>query len=167
MTSTRNPETTTGNAGTRTRGPVLASLYAGLVLTVLSVAAVYVDRASTGLLSAHLEAGYPSYSAAQIEEAVALWTTVLTVVGALGVAGWGVAIWATRRGLRWSTWLATTLFAVGTALALYLLTVRDTSGDTGLPMELGLVGVVPSVAGLAAVLLAWRTRKPVATAVPA
>jgi hypothetical protein len=168
--TTRNPEVRT--LGSRSpeppsRGPVLASLYAGLVLTVLSVAAVYVDRASTGLLAAHLEAGYPSYSASEIDEAVGLWTIVLTTVGALGVIGWVLAIWAVRRGARWAGWLVGSLFTLGTVLALYLLTVRDNNGETGLPMELGLVGLVPSVAGLVAVLLMWRARKPVRRGIPA
>ena len=161
----RTPDTRTPD--TSLRGPVLASLYAGLILTVLSVAFVYVDRAGTGLLAAHLKASYPSYGPTRIEDAVTLWTIVLTVVGALGAVGWILAIWATRRGFRWAGWLMGTLFAVGTVLALYLLTVRDTSGDTGLPIELGLIGLLPSAAGLAAVLLMWRARKSVTRGVPA
>jgi hypothetical protein len=151
-TSTQNHQ---GARGTRSR-PVTASLYAGLGLTVLSVAAVHVDRTTTHLLAAHLERGYPAYSSAQIDEAVGLWAIVLSTVGALGIVGWLVAIWATRSGRRWASWLVTGLFAVGTSLALYLLFVRDTSGDTGLPALLGGVGVLPSVAGLAAVVLLWR-----------
>lgn len=162
-TRTRDTRTT----DTSIRGPVLASLYTGLILTVLSVAFVFVDRASSGLLAAHLKESYPSYGPTRIEEAVTLWTTVLTIVGALSVVGWILAIWATRRGFRWAGWLMATLFAVGTALGLYLLTVRDTSGDTGLPTELGVIGLLPSAAGLAAVLLTWRSRKSVTRGMPA
>jgi hypothetical protein len=48
------------------------------------------------------------------------------------------------------------MFVVGTSIALFNLLVQDTSGDTGLPPLLGWVGLLPSLAGLAAVILLWR-----------
>ena len=42
-------------------------------------------------------------------------------------------------------------------VGLSALLVRDTSGDTGLPAVLGGLQLLPAVAGLAAVVLLWRT----------
>ena len=51
---------------------------------------------------------------------------------------------------------ATGLFVAGTAIALFDLTIRDTSGDTGLPALLGWVGLLPCLAGLVMVITLWR-----------
>jgi hypothetical protein len=48
------------------------------------------------------------------------------------------------------------VFAAGTSLALTALLVKDTSGEVGLAPVLGLIGLLPCVAGLAAVVLLWR-----------
>ena len=71
---------------TPTNRPALTSLYAGLGLTVVAVAAVFVDRATTNLLASHIRSGYPAYSAGRTSEAVTLWLTYLSVLGALVVA---------------------------------------------------------------------------------
>jgi hypothetical protein len=155
---------TTRSLDRRARGRVLASLCTGLVLTVLAVVAAF---AGTSTLEAHISAGYPSYSEAEVQQVVSAWLALLSIVGVLGAAGWGLAIWAVRRGYSWSGWLTGALFVVGTAIALYLLTVKETTGDAGLPMALGLAGVVPSLAGLVAVVQLWRARTPVTHGAPA
>jgi hypothetical protein len=43
----------------------------------------------------------------------------------------------------------------GTGIAVFDLLVKDTSGDTGLPPLLGWIGMLPCLAGLAAVTLLW------------
>lgn len=48
------------------------------------------------------------------------------------------------------------MFALGALVALIGLLIRDTSGDTGLAPLLGWIGMLPSVAGLAAVTILWR-----------
>lgn len=134
----------------------IAPLYIGLGLTVVSVLALYVDHATANVLAGHIRSGYPSYDQASIDAAAMTYLIYLSVVGALGILSWLFAIWATSTGRPWDGWLAAAMFVVGTSIALFNLLVEDTSGDTGLPPLLGWVGVLPSLAGLAAVILLWR-----------
>jgi hypothetical protein len=79
----------------------------------------------------------------------------LSVIGVLGAAAWLWAIRAVATGKRWARGAATTLFVLGTAIALIDLLVKDTSGDTGLSPLLGWVGILPCLPGLVAVTLLW------------
>ena len=100
--------------------------------------------------------GYPAYTPARIDSAVTTYLVYLSVVGALGIICWLLAIWAVRAGKRWVRGAATAMLALGTAIAVVDLLIRDTSGDTGLPSLLGWVGVLPCLAGLLAVTRLWR-----------
>ena len=144
-----NTTSTRQDAG-RNPGAV-AALYLGLLLTALATGAPWVDHATTDVLAHHVRAGYPGYSEGQVESAVATWLAILTVVGVLGTAGWLGSIWAVRVGKPWARWLAMALLLAGTAVAVAALMTRDTSGDVGLAPQLGLVGLLPSLAGAVAV----------------
>ncbi|HEY3503801.1 MAG TPA: hypothetical protein VGN37_13580 [Actinocatenispora sp.] len=133
----------------------MAALVAGLALTLVALLAPY---ASGTVLADHIRAGYPSYDAARIDTAATTYLVYLSVVGALGVLGWLGTLWAAGRRKPWARWVATGLFAVGTSVALFDLLVRDTSGDTGLPPLLGWLGLLPCLAGIAALALLWRRR---------
>ena len=98
----------------------------------------------------------PTYTQARIDSAVTTYLVYLSVVGALGIICWLWAVWAVKAGKRWARGAATALFALGTAIALIDLLVKDTSGDTGLPPLLGWAGMLPCLAGLLAVTLLWR-----------
>jgi hypothetical protein len=135
---------------------VLGAMYAGLGLTAATLIVLYVDHATANVLAGHIRAGYPAYTQARIESAVTTYLVYLSGVGALGIASWLAAIWAVRAGKRWARGASTTLFALGTGIALTDLLVRDTSGDTGLPPLLGWAGMLPCAAGLLAVGLLWR-----------
>lgn len=139
-----------------TRDRTLPALYTGLALTVFATVAPFADRATTQVLAGHIRAGYPTYTAADVDIAATTYVVHLSVVGALGVLGWLWTIRAVTAGRRWARGLATALFAIGTSIALFDLLVVDTSGDTGLPPLLGWVGMAPSVAGLLAVATLWR-----------
>jgi hypothetical protein len=132
-------------------------MYAGLLLTIAAAAAPYVDRATGHLLADHLRHGYPEYTRAELDTAVSTWVAILTVVGVLGVVGWVGTIWAVRAGKRWARWAASALFGLGTSLALTAALVRDTSGEVGLAPQLGVLGVLPCLAGLLAVTALWRS----------
>lgn len=136
--------------------PALAAMYAGLGLTVAATIVPYADHATANVLAGHIRAGYPAYSQARIDAAATTYLTYLTVIGALGVVCWLAAIRAETTGRRWARAAATALFVAGSGVALFDLLVRDTSGDTGLPPLLGWAGVLPCLAGLAAVVLQWR-----------
>ncbi|GGR55314.1 hypothetical protein J2S40_002542 [Nocardioides luteus] len=144
---------------TRRTGPSTAAMLLGMGLTVAAVVVVYVDRASADVLAGHIRAGYPGYDQGQIDTAATTYLAYLTVLGVLGVLAWGAGVWVTRKRLTVAPWLVSALFVVGTSVALFNLTVRDTSGATGLAPLIGWVGLLPSLAGLAAVVLVWRARR--------
>ncbi|MEU3224808.1 hypothetical protein ABZ695_16850 [Streptomyces sp. NPDC006976] len=141
------------------RGP-LAAMYAGLALTVLATIAPYADRGTTHLLADHIRAGYPDYSQAQIDSAVTTYLVVSTVIGALGVLAWLTTAWTVKSGKRWAPALATAVFVTAAATGLTGLLIKDTSGATGLPPELGWAGLIPCLAGAVAVTLLWRRAHP-------
>jgi hypothetical protein len=135
------------------RRPALAAMYAGVVLTVVAAIAPF---ASGDVLADHIREGYPTYTQGEVDTAVTAWLVILTVVGVLGLVGWAATISAVRAGKRWVRWAATAMFAIGTTLALTALLTKDTSGDTGLAPVLGWIGMLPCLAGVAAVVLLWR-----------
>ena len=136
--------------------PAVPAMYAGLALTVAATIAPYVDRATTGVLASHIDAGWPAYGQARIESAVTTWLVILSVLGALGAAGWIGTIWAVESGKRWARWTATTLFALGISIALTLVFITEPTGQQGLPPALAWIGVLPSLAGAVAVARLWR-----------
>ncbi|MCP2256617.1 hypothetical protein LX15_000300 [Streptoalloteichus tenebrarius] len=135
-------------------------MYVGLALTVLATVAAYVDRGTTHLLADHIRAGYPTYSQAQVDSAVTTYLVVSSAIGALGVLGWLTAAWAVKAGKRWARPISTVLLVLGASAGLAGLLTKDTSGATGLPPELGWAGMVPCLAGVLAVTLLWRRRRP-------
>lgn len=134
-------------------------MYAGLVLTVIVTIMMYIDHSTTHLLANHIQAGYPSYSQARIDEAVKLWMIYLTILGVIGVVSWLISIWYVKKDKKWARWLATGFFAIGTFLALFNLFVKDNNGETGLPFVLGLIGLLPCLAGLWSVIQLWKTKQ--------
>ena len=136
----------------------IRAMYAGLGLTVVAMLVPYVDHATANVLAGHIRAGYPAYAQARIGSAVTTYLVYLSVVGALGIVCWLWTIRAVKAGRRWARGAATTVFALGTAIALTDLLIKDTSGQTGLPPLLGWAGVIPCLAGLLAVVLLWRRR---------
>lgn len=131
----------------------VVAMYAGLILTVIAVLVVIVDQMSTNVLSRHLRDVYAGYTASEpVESAIVAY---LAIVGALGTVAWLWTIWAVRRQKRWTRPVATMLFLVASGLALVNLVVEE-YGHTILPTVFGVVGVLPCVAGLVAVLLLWR-----------
>ncbi|WP_420750536.1 hypothetical protein [Rhodococcus sp. O3] len=132
------------------------ALLVGCVLTVVAAIAVYGGQTASGILTAHVRAGYPSFTQDHIDAATDIYLTYLIVLGVLGALGWLTTLWVARRSTSWARLLATGLWVVATGIALFDLTVRDTSGDTALPATVGWMGLAPCVAGLVAVVLLWR-----------
>ncbi len=136
---------------------VIAAMYTGLAMTVVATIVPYIDHATSNTLADHIRAGYPTYTDARIDTAATTYLVYLSVTGVLGVVGWLWTVRALKTGKRWARGAATALFALGTSIALADLLIKDTSGDTGLPLLLGWVGMLPCLAGLLAVILLWRT----------
>jgi hypothetical protein len=134
------------------RNQAITAMTVGLLLTIVATVVPFVTPA----LRDHLRAAYPGYTEARIDRAVTTWLVVLTVVGVLGAAGWVGSIWMVATRTRGATVVATSLFLLGTAVALSGLLVEDTSGDPGLAPVLGWIGMLPCVAGAVAVAQLWR-----------
>jgi hypothetical protein len=132
--------------------PAIAAMAVGLVLTIAATIVPFV----TGALRDHIRTGYPTYTDARVDSAVNTWLIILTVIGALGIAGWLGSIWIVARRKPWATWAATGMFALGTCVAVADLVIKDKSGDVGLAPLLGWIGMLPSSAGLIAVVMLWR-----------
>jgi hypothetical protein len=147
---------TTLNTRPRNR-TTLAVTYLGVGLTTIATLFPFVDRATTTVLADHLQASYPAYASGEIDAAVTAYLVILSAVGLLGLLGWLGTAWAVRAGKNWARWLATALLMAGSCIAIAALTVQDTSGDVGLAPLLGWLQALPCLAGLAAVVLLWRT----------
>lgn len=143
-------------ANHHSRSAVVA-MSVGLVLTVVAIVVPFLGSPAGQLISTHVKAGYPSYTADEVAAATGMYLAWLTVAGVLGVAAWITSIVVVRTGERWALWVAGTAFVVGAAISLFDLTIRDTSGDTGLPALIGWLGVLPAAAGLVAVVLLWKS----------
>lgn len=141
---------------TREMRPVLTAMYAGLAVTVAATVFPYADRATTGLLAEHIRAGYPAYTAERIDSAVVTYLVLSTVIGVFGVTAWLGTTWAVKAGRQWARPAGALLFALGVAVGLAALLVRDTSGAAGLPPALGWAWTAPSVAALPALVLLWK-----------
>ncbi|MGW6209552.1 hypothetical protein ACWF9B_38670 [Streptomyces sp. NPDC055089] len=141
---------------TRPARGVTGAMYTGLGLTVAATVLPYVDRATTHWLADHIRAGYPAYSRTRVDSAVTTYLVLLSVVGALGVAAWLWTAWAVRADKRWARPAATLTLVPVVGIGLTGLLTRDTSGETGLPPELGWAGMAPCLAALLAVALLWR-----------
>lgn len=149
--------TATRSTGRRRR--LLAVMWAGLVLTVIAAVYPFVDRTTTHALADHVQAGYPSYGAGEIDTAVTAYLVILSIVGGAGLIGWLGTLWAAKAGKRWTRWAATGLFVVALCIALAGLTVTDTSGDAGLAPAIGWLQMLPCVPGLPAVVMLWERRQ--------
>lgn len=129
------------------------AMYVGLALTVVATVVPFIDR---DVLADHIRAGYPGYRDERVNSATTAYLIYLTVVGALGVAGWLSTIRITKRWGRGAPIVTTVMFLLGSGVALTNLFVNESSGERALPASLGVVGVVPAVAGLVAVALVWK-----------
>src|SRR5581483_184562 len=135
----------------------VVAMYAGLVLTLVTLVVLYIDHATANLLADHIRAGYPTYSQTRIDSAVTTYLIYLSIIGVLGAASWLWTIRTVNDGKRWAPGAATAMFALGAGIALFDLLVKDTSGDTGLPPLLGWTGMLPCLAGLLADTQLWRS----------
>lgn len=145
----------TGVSAARAIGPRRAAgaLYTAVALELLVAAVPIVDLQTRGALAAHLQALYAPYGVPAPDASVVV--AYLVAVGVVGALGWLVTLWAVRRGWRWAPLLATVVLLVALAVTGADLAVSE-YGQPILPTWLGLVGLLPCVAGLVAVVLLWR-----------
>lgn len=147
-TGSTAPVVSTGRSG------VVPILWAGLAASVLTMLAVVVDQAAIGSIDQRVAQVYQGYGDIGAGTGSFVVTLLLTV-GVLGVLGWLWAIRGVARGRRWVAPVGTVLFVLGTGTAVLVLTAAE-YGRTLVPTWLGLLGLLPSVVGLVAVVQLWR-----------
>ena len=131
----------------------------GLGLTVVALAAPIVDQLTAGTLAAHLQTVYAGSGVAA--PAASAITASLVGLGALGVLCWAATIQAVRRGRRGGPVMATAFLVLGAALAVVDLTVAE-YGQPILPAWVGVLGLLPWLPGLVAVVMLSRPTRPAA-----
>lgn len=150
-------------SGTVAPDRALPAAYVGLALTIVAIVVPYVDHATGNLLATHIRAGYPRYTTSRINHAATMYLVYLSTLGGLGILTWLGAIRMIARHRRLAPVLTTPAFVIGTGIALFNVMITDTSGETGLPILIGLTGLVPSAAGLVVVIMLWLHRSPEAS----
>lgn len=134
----------------------VTTMWIGLGLSVLTMLVLALDQLVLHNLSDHLRAMYADYMpAGQDPGDTSVIAGYLYVVGIVGVLCWFLVIRAAQRGRTWARSVGTTLFVLGATLALFNLVVGEYD-QTILPTPLGLVGLLPPLAGLVAVVHLWR-----------
>lgn len=142
----------------QTASYVRRALYGGLLLTVVATLAPVVDLMTVDTIGDHVRAAYPDWSADAVAKDRNAITIYLVAVGLLGLVGWVWSIVAVARGSRRLRAICTTLFVVGATVQLIGLSVGGEAYTTIVPPLHGVIGFLPSLAGLVAVAGVWRRR---------
>ena len=150
---------TTIAAPPRSPAYVRQALYVGLLLTLLATLAPLIDLVTADSIGDHVRAAYPNWSADDVAKDRAAITIYLVAVGVVGLAGWLTSIVGVARNKRWARWVSTTLFLLGVTIQLTDLSVGGEAYSTIVPPLHGVIGVLPSLAGLVAVVGLWRHRR--------
>ncbi|RFU88558.1 hypothetical protein DY218_00945 [Streptomyces triticagri] len=143
------------------------AMHLGLALTAAVAVVPLADLATADSIASHVRDAYPHWSASEVAKDRTAITAYLGIVGLLGIPCWLWAIRWARRGSRHALALAGTLFAAGSCLALFGLTYASAPYDRVLPLSYGLLGLLPCLAGLAAVVLLRRERSASRATAPA
>ena len=128
-------------------------MYAGLALTVAAAVVAIVEHA-TGALSRHLHDVYSGTPPCHPD--LRFWPTCSYSARSAPLGGCGLC-GPSGGGSVGLPPVSTVLFVLATGLAVANLTIRE-YGQTILPTNLGLVGLLPCLTGLVAVTLLWRAR---------
>jgi hypothetical protein len=148
----------TTTASPRTATYVRPALLTGLALTVLATVAPLIDLLTVDTIGDHVRAAYPDWSADLVTKDRNAITIYLVAVGVLGLAGWLWSLIALARNNRRLRAIATTLLILGATIQLTTLSVGGEAYKTIVPTLHGTLGVLPSLAGLVAVVGLWRRR---------
>lgn len=135
---------------------LLRAMWIGLALTVIAGMVPLIDIATADTLYAHVRDAYPDWPADLVRgdrNAIAIY---LGINAGLGALTWLFTIWAAAAGRRWTRGVVIAAFALGAGLALFNLTLTGGRYDTVLPPAYGALGLLPSLAGLAVLIMVWR-----------
>ena len=141
-------------------GRTLPVMYAGLALTAIAALVPLVDVATVDSLAGHVREAYPGWSADLVAADRNAIVTYLSAIGVLGIAGWLWTIRAVAKGKKRARAATTGMFVLGTGIALYNLTASGGEYERIIPALYRVIGLLPSLAGLVAVILVWRLGSP-------
>lgn len=130
----------------------LRAMYAGVAVTATATLVPLIDLVTLDSLSTHVRAAYPHWPVSLVNADRNAIVIYLSIVGVLGLGGWAWAIRsAVARGHE-ARRVITILFVLGASVALFGLTFTGGAYDRVLPTSYGILGLLPSLAGLIAVL---------------
>lgn len=144
--------TTLGNVKRRDRRGAVTTMGIGLLLTVIALIALIIDQVNGDTLARHVEALYAPHD---LDPDPNVLFGYLYVVGVIGILLWLATIWGIIQRKRGARVVATIVFVLGTSVALFNVFVSE-YGMQIFPTLWGVVGLLPSVAGLVAVIVLWR-----------
>jgi len=137
-------------------GAAVTAMEAGLVLTLVALAALIVDQATVHSISDHVAALYGPLGLHPDPNEL---FGILYATGAIGVLLWLTMIWGVRRHRRWARGAASLVCLAATASALLVLLVSE-YGTRIFPTVWGIVGLLPCMVGLLAIVMLWRAGRP-------
>lgn len=132
------------------------AMYAGLALTAAATLVPLIDLVTVDSLTDHVRAAYPYWPADLVAGDRNAIVIYLSAIGLLGIAGWLWAIWAVAKHKRTARLVTTVMFVLGASIALIDLNFSEAAYDRVIPPLYGTLGLLPSLAGLVAVILVWR-----------
>ncbi|GLY70087.1 hypothetical protein [Amycolatopsis taiwanensis] len=135
-------------------------MYVGLALTAIATLAPVLDMVTVDTVTDHVRNAYPNWPDDLVAADRNAIVGYLAVVGVLGIAGWLLAIAGVRRHARWARAVSTIMFVLGAIIALTDLTLGGAEYSVIVPTLHGTLGMLPTVAGLAAIVLLWRAKRP-------
>lgn len=134
----------------------LPSILAGFVLALGGMLYVVIDVTTTNRLTNHIREAYPNWSQTDINADKVAIVSYLVGFGILGVITWLWSAWVVKREKPWARKAITTVFIIGTGLAVMNATLSGDAYEQIVPTSYGVAGLIPSVAGLVAVILLWK-----------
>lgn len=134
----------------------MRALWLGLALTVLVALVPLTDLVTADSLTTHVRDAYPDWSPATVRGDRDAITIYLVAVGALGALMWLWTIRMVSHGGRGARALATFALTAGACGALTGLVLKAGAYDRVVPALYGALGLLPVLAGAAAVVPLWR-----------
>lgn len=147
---------TTTRATSTSRKKAILSILVGFALTLGSVFYIAIDAMTTNRLTDHVRAAYPTWPQSDINADKIAIASYMVGFGVLAMVAWLWSAWAANKEKPWARVAITTVFIVGTSLALMNATLSGGAYDQIVPTIYGVAGLIPSIAGLVTVILLWK-----------
>ena len=141
------------------RRAAVAAMGIGLLLTVITLIALIIDQASLYSIADHVDALYSPFD---LHPDPNVLFGYLYVTGAIGIVAWLLTIRGVRQRRRGVRVIASIVFMLATGIALLGLFASE-YGTPIFPTVWGILGLLPCIAGLVAVILLWTPGRVVKT----